>query len=149
MLFIQYLAINNNELKPNSIIIDPSRAKILQSTKLTLQFFNFFAKVSKFSQIWSHWQRLYFESWLVVVAKNDQTKPRWSKSWSILNCGRSCYNIFLGGWNLDLPKIKKEMFVLMTDTQQFLIAKFLSKIYSKTFVIYPCSWCESNLWTLP
>ena len=36
-LFIQYLAIFNNDDWPKSIIIGPSRFKILPSTKLTLQ----------------------------------------------------------------------------------------------------------------
>ena len=36
-IFIQYLAIYNNEYLPKSIIIGPNRVKILPSTKITLQ----------------------------------------------------------------------------------------------------------------
>ena len=50
ILFIQYLAVYNNENLPNSIIIGPSRFKILPSTKLTLQ------KLPKNWNFWPKWR---------------------------------------------------------------------------------------------
>ena len=59
-LFLQYLAICNNENLPNSKNIAKVGSKLCKNTKFSLKIFKaflIFAKVAKFCQIWSHWSR--------------------------------------------------------------------------------------------
>ena len=54
---LQYLALNNNELLPNSIKVAKIGSQFCQILNKPSKFakdFYFFAKVAKFRQIWSH-----------------------------------------------------------------------------------------------
>ena len=159
-LFVHYLGISINEKLPISIIWYQSRFEFCQilnwplKVAISIKFFLFFLKVTKFRRICSHWflrrqifwhtfrnlgkWSLFHETWACWTVW-----PDWAIYWTLGNFSKPVATI-------SLPKSPTGNFVKVSKSLIFLEKSFLGNFYRQLAIFYWSHWCWTQMgWADP